>query len=42
MWRSLSKLAFQGVAAVLTVVAITNLGTTSLFMMYQPEPPQNH
>lgn len=28
-------------SAVLTAVAMTNVGTTSLFMMYEPEIPQS-
>lgn len=41
MRHSITKLLFQGLAAVLTVVALTNAGTTSLFMMYEPEMPQS-
>jgi cyclic lactone autoinducer peptide len=31
---------FQGLAAVLGIIATTNIGTTSMFMMYQPVPPK--
>lgn len=41
MRKSITKLLFQGLASVLTVVAMTNAGTTSLFMMYEPEIPQS-
>lgn len=41
MRHSLTKQLFQGLAAVLTVVALTNAGTTSLFMMYEPEMPKS-
>jgi len=40
MLKLITKSMFQGLAAVLTVVAMTNIGTTSMFMMYQPEPPK--
>ncbi|MBS4024977.1 MAG: cyclic lactone autoinducer peptide [Clostridia bacterium] len=40
MLKFITKLMFQGIAAAFTVVAMTNIGTTSLFMMYQPEPPK--
>lgn len=40
MMKLLSKPVFQGLAAVLAVVAVMNIGTTSMFMMYQPEPPK--
>ncbi|WP_074463580.1 cyclic lactone autoinducer peptide [Cellulosilyticum sp. I15G10I2] len=39
MLKLITKSIFQGLAAVFVVVAMTNIGTTSLFMMYQPEPP---
>jgi cyclic lactone autoinducer peptide len=26
---------------VFALVAMTNIGTTSMFLMYQPEPPKN-
>jgi len=39
MWKSLTGLFFSGLAVILTVIAATNIGTTSLFMMYQPELP---
>ncbi len=41
MRKSITRLLFQGMAAVLTVVAMSNVGTTSLFMMYEPEVPQS-
>lgn len=41
MRKSITKLLFQGLAAVLTVVAMTNVGTTSLFMMYEPKMPES-
>ena len=41
MLKFIIKSLFQGLAAVLAVVAITNIGTTSMFLMYQPEPPKN-
>jgi len=40
MWKSMNKLLFSGLAFVLTVVAMTNLETTSMFMIYEPEPPE--
>lgn len=40
MLKFITKPLFRGLAAVFTVVAMTNIGTTSLFMMYQPEPPK--
>ncbi|MDD2497788.1 MAG: cyclic lactone autoinducer peptide [Desulfitobacteriaceae bacterium] len=40
MLKFITKPMFQGLAAVFAVVAMTNIGTTSLFMMYQPEPPK--
>lgn len=42
MLKFITKSMFQGLAAVLTVIAMTNIGTTSMFMMYQPEPPKEH
>lgn len=41
MLKFISKSLFQGLAAVFTVVAVTNIGTTSMFLMYQPELPKN-
>ena len=38
--KSISKSMFQGLAAVLAVIAMTGIGTTSMFMMYQPGPPK--
>ncbi|MHB8077171.1 cyclic lactone autoinducer peptide [Desulfosporosinus fructosivorans] len=40
MLKFVTKIVFQGFAAVLTVVAMTSIGTTSMFLMYQPEPPK--
>lgn len=40
MLKIFCKPVFNGLAAVLAIVAMTNIGTTSLFMMYQPEPPK--
>lgn len=40
MKKFITKPIFQGLAAIFAVVAMTNIGTTSLFMMYQPEPPK--
>ncbi|MBU7008702.1 cyclic lactone autoinducer peptide [Phosphitispora fastidiosa] len=42
MWKIMTKIMFQGLAAVLTVVAMTNIGTNSMFMFYQPEPPKKY
>jgi len=42
MLKLMTRLLFTGVAAVLTVVAMTNMGATSLFMMYEPEPPKGN
>jgi len=33
---------YQGLAGVFAMVAMSNIGTTSLFMMYQPEPPEQN
>lgn len=41
MQKLISKSLFQGLAAILTVVAMTNIGTTSMFLMYQPELPKS-
>lgn len=41
MLKFISKSLFQGLAAVFAVVAMTNIGTTSMFLMYQPEPPKS-
>lgn len=40
MLKFLTKLMFQGLFVVLTLVAMTNIGTNSMFMMYQPVPPK--
>ena len=40
MLKLITKSMYQGLAVVFAVVAMTNIGTTSLFMMYQPEPPK--
>lgn len=40
MWKLFKKSVFQGLAAVLGIIATTNIGTTSMFMMYQPVPPK--
>lgn len=40
MWKFITKSMFEGLAVVLAVVAMTNIGTNSMFMMYQPEPPK--
>ncbi len=40
MLKSLDRLVCQGLATVFGGVAMTNIGTTSLFMLYQPEPPE--
>lgn len=40
MLKFICRPVFNGLSAVLAVVALTNIGTTSLFMMYQPEPPR--
>lgn len=40
MWKLMNRLLFSGLAFVLTVVAMTNLDATSMFMMYEPEPPE--
>lgn len=40
MWKLMNRLMFSGLASVLTVVAMTNIGATSLFMLYEPEPPK--
>ncbi|MFM1651870.1 cyclic lactone autoinducer peptide [Brevibacillus sp. B_LB10_24] len=40
MVKFLTKPLFQTTAKVLAVVAMMNIGTTSMFMMYQPEPPK--
>lgn len=39
MWKFMNRLLFSGLVFVLTVVAMTNLEATSMFMMYEPEPP---
>lgn len=41
MLKFITKSTFQGLAAIFAVVAMTNIGTTSMFMMYQPKPPKN-
>ena len=41
MQKFISRSLFQGLAAIFTVVAITNIGTTSMFLMYQPELPKS-
>lgn len=40
MLKFINKALFQGLATVFAVVAMTNIGTTSMFMMYQPDPPK--
>lgn len=40
MLKFICRPVFNGLAVVLAVVALTNIGATSLFMMYQPEPPR--
>lgn len=40
MWKFMNRLLFSGLAFVLTVAAMTNLDATSMFMMYEPEPPE--
>jgi len=40
MWEFMNRVLFSGLAFVLTVVAMTNLDATSMFMMYEPEPPE--
>ncbi len=40
MWNFVNRLLFSGLAFVLTLVAMTNLDATSMFMMYEPEPPE--
>ncbi|MFA7467773.1 MAG: cyclic lactone autoinducer peptide [Desulfotomaculaceae bacterium] len=42
MLKLISRLLFSGLATVLTVVAMTNMEATSLFMMYEPEPPKGN
>jgi cyclic lactone autoinducer peptide len=40
MWNFVNKLLYSGLAFVLTLVAMANLDATSMFMMYEPEPPE--
>lgn len=40
MLKFINKLLFSGIAVVLTLVAMTNIQATSLFMMHEPEPPK--
>jgi len=40
MWNFVNRLLFSGLAFVLTLVAMANLDATSMFMMYEPEPPE--
>lgn len=36
----MTKLIGKGIASMLTKVAAANVSTTSLFTLYQPEPPK--
>ena len=40
MWKFLNRLLFSGLAFVLAVVAMANVEATSMFMMFEPEPPK--
>lgn len=42
MLKLINRLLFSGLATVLTVLAMTNMEVTSLFMMYEPEPPKGN
>lgn len=39
MLKLLTRAMYSGTAAVFALVAMTNIGTTSLFMIYQPDMP---
>jgi len=38
--KFISKPVCQGLAAMLALIAVMNIGTTSMFLFYQPEPPK--
>ncbi|MBS3986699.1 MAG: cyclic lactone autoinducer peptide [Erysipelothrix sp.] len=42
MLKLLTRAMYSGAAAVFALVAMTNIGTTSWFMMYQPDPPKKY
>ncbi|AGL02391.1 cyclic lactone autoinducer peptide [Desulfoscipio gibsoniae] len=42
MLKYINRLLFSGLATILTIVAMTNMNATSLFMMYEPEPPKEN